>query len=202
MADKLTEITERLYNEGLAKGKEEGDRLLAEATQKAATIIEEAESKAAAIVAEAEKKAADLKAKSESDIKMASAQCIQATRGDIENLLVNSVCSKYTAEAFRDPDFIKEIIRAVAAKFSTTEGCDIALSLPESLSGKIEPWLAGEFSGLIGKQVSASFTKKAAGGFTIGPKDGSWFISVTEESFNELIAEYLRPVTRKLLFGE
>ena len=39
------------------------------------------------------------------------------------------------------------------------------------------------------------------GGFSIGPKDGSWFVSMTDETFRDLIAEYLRPVTRKFLFG-
>ena len=48
----------------------------------------------------------------------------------------------------------------------------------------------------------AEFSKKIAGGFTIGPKDGSYFISFTDKTFDSLIAEYLRPVTRKLLFGE
>ena len=48
-----------------------------------------------------------------------------------------------------------------------------------------------------GKKVS----DKIAGGFTIGPKDGGYFISFTEETFNALISEYLRPATKKLLFG-
>ncbi len=50
--------------------------------------------------------------------------------------------------------------------------------------------------------VKADFSKKIAGGFTIGPKDGGYFISLTDDSFKELIGEYLRPVTKKLLFGE
>ena len=49
--------------------------------------------------------------------------------------------------------------------------------------------------------VEATFTKKVAGGFTIGPKDGGYFISFTDETFNALISEYLRPATKKLLFG-
>ena len=31
-----------------------------------------------------------------------------------------------------------------------------------------------------------------------GPKDGGWFISLTEESFKALMAEYLRPITNKI----
>ena len=50
--------------------------------------------------------------------------------------------------------------------------------------------------------ISASFSKKVSGGFNIGPKDGSYFISFTDETFRSLISEYLRPATRKILFGE
>ena len=49
---------------------------------------------------------------------------------------------------------------------------------------------------------AAEFSKKIAGGFNIGPADGSWFVSLTDEAFSALISEYLRPVTKKLLFGE
>ena len=48
---------------------------------------------------------------------------------------------------------------------------------------------------------SVIISKKVAGGFQIGPKDEGWFVSFTEETFNQLISEYLRPATKKLLFG-
>ena len=44
-------------------------------------------------------------------------------------------------------------------------------------------------------------SKKVSGGFKIGPKEGGYFVSFTDETFNELIAEYLRPATKKILFG-
>ena len=37
--------------------------------------------------------------------------------------------------------------------------------------------------------------------FRIGPKDGSYYISFSDESFAELIGSYLRPATKKILFG-
>ena len=49
--------------------------------------------------------------------------------------------------------------------------------------------------------MEASFSKKVSGGFKIGPKNGGWFVSFTDETFNELISEYLRPATRNILFG-
>lgn len=202
MQNKLQELTEKLYNEGLSKGKAEGEQILAEARKQAEEIVAKAKAEAEAIVAKAEKDAQDLKTKADSDVRMASAQCLQATRKDIENLVVSKVSADKVKAQFADSAFVKEIIKTVAEKFSTTEGTDLALVLPASLQSDLEPWVSDELSKALGSEVKASFSKKIAGGFTIGPKDGSYFVSLTDETFNELIAEYIRPVTRKLLFGE
>ena len=57
MQNKLQELTDRLYQEGLSKGKEEGDKYLAEAQERSAQIIAQAEEKAAAIIAQAQAQA-------------------------------------------------------------------------------------------------------------------------------------------------
>ena len=199
MQNKLQELTDQLYNQGLAKGREEGERLLAEAQAKADAIVAAAREKAALIVSDAEKAASELKSKAEADVRMASAQALQATRSDIENIVVAKVASQ---KAVADPEFLKEIILKVAERFSATESADLALVLPESLKAKLEPWVATSLSQALGSPVEASFSKKISGGFTIGPKDGSYFVSMTDKTFDSLICEYLRPVTRKLLFGE
>lgn len=202
MQNKLQELTEKLYNEGLSKGKAEGEQLLAKAREEAGAIVARAKEEAAAITAKAEKDAEDMKQKVASDLKMASAQCLQATRKDIENLLVDDISKDKTEAVLKDSAFIKEIISTVARKFDAQQAEDLELVLPESLKKDLEPWVREELGKSLSKGVSASFTKKMAGGFSIGPKDGGWFVSLTEQTFNELIAEYLRPVTRKLLFGE
>ena len=202
MQNKLQELTEKLYQEGLVKGKAEGEELLAKARQEAAQIIAGAKEEAKAITAKAEKDAEDLRSKVESDLKMASAQCLQATKKDIENLLVGKIEAGKVSETLKDSAFIKEIIKTVAARFNAEQATDLALILPESQKAELEPWVRNELAKTLKAEVAADFSKKISGGFTIGPKDGGWFVSLTEQTFNELIAEYLRPVTRKILFGE
>lgn len=202
MSNKLQELTDKLYQEGLSKGKQEGDRYLEEAREKAAKIVSEAEAEAEAIVAGARKQAEDLRSKAEADVRMASQQCLQATRKDIENALIGKLSASEIKESLSDSSFIKQIIKAVAEGFCTSESKDLALVLPASLQKELEPWVSEELPKALGAGIKADFSKKVAGGFTIGPKDGSWFVSLTEDTFNDLIAEYLRPVTRKLLFGE
>ena len=132
---------------------------------------------------------------------MAAAQSFQATKKDIENIIVGQLSDNDVKSALSSADFVKEIIKEVATKFSTAEASDLSLVLPARLQDELEPFVKGELAGLLGKGVEAGFSKKISGGFNIGPKDGGYFISLTDETFKDLIAEYLRPVTRKLLFG-
>lgn len=202
MQNKLQELTDKLYNEGLSKGREEGEALLVKAKSQAADIVAEAEKKAAEIMTKAEKEAEAYKVKVAGDLKMAASQSVQATRKDIEDLVVFKMTGSATEKALSDEAFVKEVIKAVAEKFNAETAMDLNLVLPETLKSSLEPFVKNELSTILKGQVNASFSKKIAGGFTIGPKDGSYFISLTDETFKELISEYLRPATRKLLFGE
>lgn len=201
MQNKLQELTDRLYNEGLSKGKQEGEELLAKARVQADEIVAKAQAEASAIVEAARKEAEDLKTKVNSDLRMASSQCIAATKKDIETLVVSKITSEAVKSNLTSADFVKEIIKAVALKFTADGPVELSLILPESLRKELEPFVNGELGKLLKTEVQASFSKKIAGGFRIGPKDGSYFISFTDETFNELISEYLRPATKKILFG-
>lgn len=201
MNDKLQQLTDKLYNEGLSKGKQEGEAILAEARKKADDIVAKAAKQADDIIAKAKADAEDYRHKIESDLKMASAQTIQATKKDIENLVVTKIAAEPVKDALSEPSFLKEIIKEVAKKFSAENPEDIAMVLPEKLKKDLEPFVAGELPKAVGKEVKVSFSKKVAGGLTIGPADGSYFVSLTDETFSSLIGEYLRPATKKLLFG-
>ena len=201
MQNKLQELTDKLYNEGLSKGKQEGEEILAKAKAQAEEIIAKAQAEAAQILAAAQKQAEEVKTKTASDVKMAASQSIAATRKDIETLIVGKMTDEAVKKALSTPDFIKEIIKAVAEKFTTDGPVELALILPESLKKNLEPFVTKELATILNAGVEASFSKKVSGGFKIGPKEGSYFISFTEETFNQLISEYLRPTTKKLLFG-
>lgn len=202
MDNKLQELTDRLYREGLSKGKEEGEAILAAASEKAAQIIADARKEAESILRGAQKEAEEFKTKVEGDVKMAAAQSFQATKKDIENMVVSKMTDSQVSNALSSAEFMKEIIKAVAEKFNADEAIDLEAVLPESMKDQLEAFITNEVSSSLKGGIQASFSKKVAGGFNIGPKDGSYFISLTDETFKNLICEYLRPATRKILFGE
>ncbi|MBQ7811470.1 MAG: hypothetical protein IJ394_02815 [Bacteroidales bacterium] len=201
MQNKLQELTDRLYNEGLSKGKQEGEELLAKAKVQAEEITAKAQAEADRIIAAAQKQAEEIRTKTASDVKMAAGQSIAATKKDIETIIVGRMTEAEVKKALTSAEFVKEIIKAVAGKFTTEGPVELAVVLPESLKAEVEPFVTKELAKTLGAGVEASFSKKVSGGFRIGPKDGGYFVSFTDETFNELISEYLRPATKKLLFG-
>ena len=62
--NKLQELTQKLYNEGLEKGRAEAERLVAEAKEQAAKIVADAKAEAEAIAKAAEMRADDIDRKS------------------------------------------------------------------------------------------------------------------------------------------
>ena len=153
------------------------------------------------ILAAANKEAEDLKTKVHSDLKMAANQCVAATKNDIETLVVTKMTETEVKNALTSAEFVKEVILAVAKGFNADEPVDLQVVLQEALKKDLEGFVSSELGKTLKCEVHASFSKKVAGGFTIGPKDGGYFVSFTEETFNALISEYLRPATKKLLFG-
>ena len=215
MQNKLQELTDRLYNEGLSKGKQEGEAIVGEAKAKAEAILSDARKEADDIIAKARREAEELKTRVTGDLRMAAAQSMAATKQDIEKLVVMKMTDKEVGSALSSAafmkeiissvlssaDFMKEIISSVAKNFNAGEPADLELMLPESLKKELEPFVRTELSAILGSKVNATFSKKINGGFTIGPADGGYFISLTDETFRELISGYLRPATKKLLFG-
>ena len=203
MQNKLQELTDKLYNEGLSKGKQEGEAVLAKARQDAGAIIENARKEAAAIISAAQKDADSLKAKTEGDIRLAASQSIAATRQALENLVTLRLAGKEVSSTLSSAAFVKEMLTAIVTSFNASdEATDLEMVLPESLRKEIEPFIRKELASMFKGGLEASFSKKIAGGFTVSPKGSGYFISLTDDTFNALISEYLRPATRRLLFGD
>ena len=74
MENKLQELTRKLYDEGLEKGRTEADALVADAKARAAKIVAEAQSQAAEILAQARSKAEDVEKNTLTEIALANAR--------------------------------------------------------------------------------------------------------------------------------
>ncbi len=202
MQNKLQELTDKLYNEGLSKGKQEAEQMKANAKNEAAQIIAQAKQQAEEILKKAQNEAAELKSKTENDIKMASAQAFTAVKQQIENAIVTKSL-KSVKEAASETEFIKTILTSIVSAFNPTSADSVALDiiLPADKKAELEKFAQEKLASICTGGLDVQFSRNISGGFKIGPKGEGYMISFTDKDFENIIAEYLRPKTKELLFG-
>ena len=203
MQDKLQELTDRLYNEGLSKGKQEGEELLQKAHVEADAIVAQAKAEAERIIAQANKEAEELKTKVAADVRMAATQSIAVTKQEIEKMVVTKAATQGVKANLGNAAFVKELITSVVKAFNPQNASpvDLSLILPEALKAEVEPFVNSEIANQFKGEVKVDYSKKMNGGFKVAPKDGGYMLQFTDEEFTQLIANYLRPATKKILFG-
>ena len=158
--DKLQELTDKLYKEGLSKGKEEGESIVNNAKKEAEDIIAKAKEEASKIIETANKNVNDLRVKVEGDLKMAASQSIQATKQDIETLIVHKMTDNDVTCSLNNKEFVETIIKAVAENFNNSQAQDIELTLPDSLKAELEPFVKNQLTKILDKGIEATFSKK------------------------------------------
>ena len=196
-------MTDRLYNEGLSKGKQEGEELLQKAHAEADRIVADAKAEAERIIAQANKEAEELKTKVTADIKMAATQSIAVTKQEIEKMVVTRASEQGVKANMSSPDFVKEMIKDVVKAFNPQNAAPVALDLilPEAMKAELEPFVNNEVAQLFKNEIKVDYSKKMNGGFKVSPREGGYMLQFTDEEFTQLIANYLRPATKKILFG-
>ena len=201
---KLQELTDRLYNEGLSKGRQEAEQLLDKARAEAREIVARAQEEADAIRAAAEKDAAATRTMVEGDLKMASTQTIAALRQQVENMVVTKAVAEPVGAALSDGKFVRELITTVVKAFDAANPDGVALDviLPAAAQNELEQAYRNEVARDLSEGLTVKQVKGLANGFRIGPRDGGYQLSFTGDDFTALVGEYLRPATKKILFGE
>lgn len=203
MQNKLQELTDKLYEQGLSKGKQEAEGLLAKAKAEADKIIADANAQAKKILSDANAQAKELETKSQTDIAMASKQTTATIRQEIENSIITSAVAGATKSALSKVEFITELIKTIVAAFnpSTSEPVALNVLLPEGLQKEFTAQLETSLKDELSKGLEVKFSKQINAGFKIGPAKEGYLIAFTDEDFNNIFSEFLRPHTRKLLFG-
>ena len=203
MQNKLQELTDKLYNEGLSKGKQDGEELLQKAKAESESIIAQAKAEAERIVAQANKEAEELRTKVMADVKMAATQSIAVTKQEIEKMVVTRTAAEGVKANMGNAAFVKELILSVVKAFNPQNASpvDLSLILPESLKAEVEPFVKNEIASQFKAEVKVDYSKKMNGGFKVAPKNGGYVLQFTDEEFQNLVANYLRPATKKILFG-
>ncbi|MBD3343518.1 MAG: V-type ATP synthase subunit E [Chitinivibrionales bacterium] len=204
MNQKISELTDKIYKEGVEKGEEEAKKIIADAKEKADKIISDAKQEAAKIVVDAENQAQELRRNTESELKLSGQQALSSIKQQILDVLSDNVVDKPISETLSSPQTVKEFLKIIVQnwKVAEQEAPQMELLLPESKREEMEKAFKGGLIDTMKKGMKIDFSRHIKGGFQIGPSGNTFKISMTDEDFAEFFKEYLRPRTKQYLFGE
>lgn len=194
--DKIQEITSKLYAEGVEKGKEEADRIVAEANALKQRILDEANTRAREIITTAEKEKEALRTHTEAELKLYAAQSIEALKTEITNLVTDKLATINVKSVSVDKTFMQRLIVELVQNWSRDIGLSIGVQDPKEL----ETYIASNAKALLDKGLKIESVNGIQTGFIVSPEDGSYKVKFGEEEFIEYFREFLRPQIQKLLF--
>ena len=201
MANKLQELTEKLYGEGLEKGRAEGERMVAEAKAEAAKILAEAEAKAEAVVKAAQDKAEDIEKNTMTEIALAGKQAVAKIKAEIAEMIIAKSTSEAVKSATLDAAFVKDMLLEVARNWNgAASQVELNTLLPEAHKAEFAAAFEASAKELLAAGIEVGYSKDVKSGFKVGAKSGGYYISFSDESFDALLKEYLREKVSQLLY--
>ena len=197
MENKIQELTDKIYREGVEKGNEEAQRLISQAQENAKKLIDDAQKEAEQILASAKKDAQELSENTKSELKLFAGQAVNALKSEITNLLVNKSVAEAVKGFTSDKDFFNKFIVALASKWSVNEPIVISVADADSL----KKYFTKEAKNLLDKGVKIEQVNGIKTLFSVSPADGSYKVNFGEEEFENYFKEFLRPQLVDLLFN-
>ena len=202
MENKLQQLTQKLYDEGLEKGRSEAGRLVADAEARAAKIVAEAKAEAEAIVRAARTKAEDVEKNTMTEIALAGKQAVAKIKQEIASAIVARATTEGVKSAVVDPAFIREMLLSVARNWNGADAGKVELQalLPEAERGKLDAAFAESARALLAEGIEVGYSDRVRTGFRVGAKEGGYYISFSEADVEALLSEYLRDKVSEMLF--
>ena len=170
MENKIQELTDKIYREGVEKGNEEAQRLIANAQEEAKKIIEDAHKEADSIV--------------------------NALKSEIATMVTDKLITASVKDFAQDKDYLNAFIVALASKWSIDEPIVISTADAESL----KKYFAAHAKALLDKGVTIQQVNGIKTLFTVSLADGSYKVNFGEEEFMNYFKAFLRPQLVEMLF--
>lgn len=192
----LSELTEKIYAEGVEKGNQEALEIVEKANAQAADIVAQAEKKAAAIVAEAEAKAQELNKNTRAELKLFAEQSVSAIKTEVANIITDIVVNDSVKAATSDAKFMQSIIATLAEQMAKDGNVTIEAKNAEALT----KYFVANTKGLLDKGVKIVEVKNIKTDFSIVPEKGGYKLNFGEKEFVAYFKEFLRPQLIDILF--
>ena len=202
MQNKLQELTEKIYQEGVQKAKDEAERIRADAQKQADEILNDARKKAEDIENKASLRSEEIKRNMEAEMKLASNQAISALKQQVSEMITLGILKPSVSEVFSDEKFLQKLIETVVGGWLKSGQMNMNIILPDKDKEEMEKYFKNSLRAELNKGLKIEYDNQMSSGFKIAPEDKSYLISFSDTDFINFFKTFLRPKTIQLLFDK
>lgn len=196
MNTKIQELTDIIYNEGVAKGKAQADQILSEAQEQAQKIIADARKQADALLSAAKKESADNAENVQKELKLYAAQAVEALKSEIATVVTDKIVQDAVKGFTADQKAFNEFMLRIAQEWGKNQQIEIKAQDADALT----KYFTANAKALLDKGVNITQVNGQAAQFTIQPADGSYKVNFGTEEFENWFKSMLRPQLAQTLF--
>ena len=196
MNTKIQELTDIIYNEGVAKGQAEAEEIVAAARAEAEKIVADAQKEAAAALAAAKKESADNAENMRKELKLHAQQAVEALKSEIATVVTDKIVTESVKGFTADQKAFNEFILTLAQEWGKKQNIEIKAKDAENL--KI--YFTAKAKQLLDKGVKITQVNGQAAEFSIQPADGAYKVNFGTEEFENWFKSILRPQLVETLF--
>ena len=196
MNTKIQELTDIIYNEGVAKGQAQADEILAAARAEAEKIKADARKEAAAALAAAKKESADNAENVQKELKLYAQQAVEALKSEIASVVTDKIVSESVKGFTADQKAFNEFILTLAQEWGKKQSIEIKAKDAEQL----KKFFTAKAKELLDGTVKITQVNGAKAEFSIQPADGAYKVNFGTEEFENWFKSILRPQLVETLF--
>jgi V/A-type H+-transporting ATPase subunit E len=196
MNTKIQELTDIIYNEGVAKGQAQAEQILAQAQEQAQKIVADAQKQADALLAAARKEAADNAENVQKELKLHAQQAVEALKSEVATVVTDKIVSDSVKGFTADQKSFNEFMLKIAQEWGKNQQIEIKAQDADAL----KKYFTANAKDLLDKGVKITQVNGQAAEFSIQPADGSYKVNFGTEEFMNWFKSMLRPQLVETLF--
>ena len=194
--EKIQELTDKLYREGVEKGEAEATRLVEAAREEAAKILAGAQEEADKILADTDKKSKDLENNTKAELKLAAGQALEALKSEVADMISSRMANNAATELTAEKDFMGRFVVSMAKNWAAEGGMTVSTPDAEALTA----YIRDKAKKLLTEGLKIEKVAGRPAAFSISPADGSYRVDFGTEEFAAYFKEFLRPQLVEMLF--
>ena len=196
MNTKIQELTDIIYNEGVAKGQAQADKILAQAQEQAKKLVADAQSEADSLLAAARKESAANAENVRKELRLYASQAVEALKSEIATVVTDRIVTDSVKGFTANQEVFNEFILKLAQEWGKNQSIEIQTSDADNL----RKYFMTKAKELLDKGVKITQVNGQETAFSIQPADGAYKVNFGSEEFENWFKSILRPQLIDTLF--